>query len=127
LKRYLKTKDRIEAWKFVYRCKSDESAMVAANRFLRSKPEIVDWLYDLAGLGDDQFAKVVREGMDATRSTFYKGNEHVAPDHYARFKAVELGLKVRGKDEKKIGNQVNIQINSDPKNGVFEILDGEEV
>jgi len=127
LKAFLQNQNRVEAWMKVYRCKSRESAMVASNRFLKTHPEVVDWLYDLAGLGDDDFARVVREGMRADRSIFYKGDHHVEPDHYARFKAVELGLKVRGKDEKQIGNQVNIQVISDPKKGIFEIMDGEEV
>jgi hypothetical protein len=98
--------------------------MVGANRFLHDHPEVVDWLYQLSGLGDDDFATVVREGLRADKSQFYLGKQYKEPDHYARFKAVELGLKVRGKDQPKgSGNQVNIQIINDATHGVFRIIE----
>lgn len=129
LKRFLKTHNRVEAWKHVYRCKSDESALVAVNRFLHTHPEVVDWLYQLAGITDDKIAAVVTDGFDATSMTLDKeGNEHYHKDHYARYKAVELGLRLRGQDKKiGSGSNINIQIISDAKAGVFKIIEGEEV
>jgi|WetSurMetagenome_2_1015567.scaffolds.fasta_scaffold01987_13 hypothetical protein len=128
LKRFLKTHSRVEAWKHVYRCKSDESALVAVNRFLHAHPEVVDWLYQLAGVTDDAIATVVTDGFKAESMSLDKeGNEHYHKDHYARFKAVELGLRLRGQDKGKgNGNTMNIQIISDAKAGVFKIIEGEE-
>lgn len=123
LKEFIKCKNRTEAWMKVYRCKSRESAMVAGSRFLTQHPEIVDWLYQLSGLSDDDFTTVIREGMVANKSQFYLGKKYEEPDHYARFKAVELGLKVRGKDNPKTGNQMNIQIINDSTHGVFKIIE----
>jgi hypothetical protein len=126
LKRFLKTHNRVEAWKHCYRCKSDESAMVAVNRFLHSHPDVVDWLYQLAGITDDRIAEVVVDGFGAEAMMLDRnGEEHYHKDHYARFKAVELGLKLRGKDinQKAVGNQMNIQIINDSKAGVFKIVE----
>lgn len=128
LKRFLKTHNRVEAWKHVYRCKSDESALVAVNRFLRSNPAVMDWLYELAGISDDNLAEVVVDGLSAESMTVDRnGQEHFHKDHYARFKAVELGLRLRGKDikDQRNGNTMNIQIISDAKAGVFKIIEGE--
>jgi len=127
LKEFLKTQDRTSAWMKVYRCKARESALVASNRFLHQHPDVVDWLYQLSGLGDDDFARVIREGMGANKSLFYQRRHYIEPDHYARFKAVELGLKVRGKDApQNKGNQMNIQIINDSTHGVFKIIENVE-
>jgi hypothetical protein len=114
LKQFLVTQNRTDAWMKVYRCKSRESALV---------PEVVDWLYQLSGLSDDDFAEVVRNGMKATKIQLYLGKKYEEADHYARFKAVELGLKMRGKDTPKVGNQMNIQIINDATHGVFRIVE----
>jgi len=127
LKEYIRTKNKIESWMKAHNCKTKESALVASNRFLKKHPDVIDWLYELSGLGDDDFAKVIREGMEAKKTQFYLGKNYEEADHYARFKAVELGLKVRGKDTPKSGGQVSINIVSDSKTGTFRISDNEEV
>lgn len=128
LKLFIKKKSRADAWMEAYKCKTRESAIAASSRFLNSHPEVTDWLYQLSGLGDDDFVTVIREGMQAKKSQFYLGKQYEEPDHYARFKAVELGLKVRGKDDPKTKHSgVNIQIITDSKSGVFRIEDNEDV
>lgn len=129
LKYYLKTKSRVDAWMLSHKgCKTREGAAVQASVFFKSHPEVADWLYDLAGLGDDEFARVVREGFNAERSQFYLGKQYKDPDHFARLKAVEIGMKLRGKGEgKATGNTMNIQIINDSQQGVFKIVEGEEV
>jgi hypothetical protein len=127
LKAFIKTKNRVEAWTHVYRTKSYESAMAASTRFLNAHPEVMDWIYQISGLSDESFAEVVRDGMQANRTQFYKGVKYDDPDHYARFKAVELGLRLRGKDKSSGGgNQMNIQIITDSDKGIFKVTDGQE-
>jgi len=124
---YLKTKNRLSAWKKTHRkCVSDAAAYVDVNYFLKKHPEVTDWLYELAGISDDDFIKVAREGLTAKKTQIYRSKEYIEPDHYARFKAVELGLKLRGKTgtENK-GNQMNIQIINDTTQGVVKIIDGQ--
>lgn len=128
LKHFLKTKNRVIAWKLSHKnCKSDASAMSSATAFLSAHPEVNDWLYQLAGLGDDDFIGVVRDSFTATRQQIYKGTVYKEPDHYARLKGVELGMKMRGiGGGKEKGNTMNIQIISDKQAGVFKIIEGEE-
>lgn len=127
LKYFIKTRNRVDAWMQSHpTCKSKEHAYIAVGTFLKNHPDVVDWLYDLAGLGEDDFMAVVRDSMQANKSQFYLGKKYEDPDHYARLKAVELGMKMKGHDEgKKVGNQVLIQIISDKDKGIFKIQDGE--
>lgn len=129
LKEFLKSHNRLEAWKKSHpNCHSDLAAYVSVHNFLKVHPTVVDWLYELAGLSDDDFVQVVREGMQAQKSQFYLGKKYDEPDHYARFKAVDLGLKMRGKGEPgKIGNQLNVQIITNKKDGTVKIVEGETV
>lgn len=129
LKYYLKTKNRVDAWMQSHKtCKTREGAAVQASVFFKTHPEVADWLYELAGLGDDEFARVVREGFNAEKMILYKGQKYTEPDHFARLKSVEIGMKLRGKGEgKATGNTMNIQIINDSEKGVFKIVEGEEV
>lgn len=127
LKYFLKTKDRATAWMMSHPTTKDRvNAHVNCSIFLRNHPEVVEWLYSMAGMGEDDLITVVRNSMSAEKKTFYLGKEYVEPDHYARLKAADLALKMReSKEPQKIGNQVNIQIITDKDKGIFKIIEGD--
>lgn len=128
LKLFLTTKDRATAWMMSHPTTKDRvNAHVNCSIFLKNHPEVVEWLYSMAGMGEDDLIGVVRGSMNAEKTQFYLGKKYKEPDHYARLKGAELALKMReSKEPQKIGNQVNIQIITDKDKGIFKIIEGDE-
>lgn len=127
IKRYVVCKNRVTAWMDTHHCRDRAIAAVAVSRFMREHPQIIEFFYQMAGIGDDDIIKVVRESMESNKQQIYHSKVYEFPDPYARLKAAEMAMKVRGIDKPEIAHQTNVMIVADPVKGVYKVIEGEEI
>jgi hypothetical protein len=128
---YIRTGKRTDAYMKVYRTKDRINGSVNAYHLCKSHPEIMNMIYEAAGIGDDDLVRTASESLKAMRQIPRKDGKDSQtieefPDPYARLKAVEVAQKLRGINHDTPTNQVNIQIISDEKAGIFKVIEGEE-
>ncbi len=97
-----------KAGEIAYPDATPRSQAVIASKNMK-KPAVVNSISKIAtkiGLTRTKCAEAVKNGLDATRLYGKESVEH--PDHSARLKAAELGLKIHGELKDAAPNQVNI-------------------
>lgn len=127
LQSYLVSGNATKAYMHAYKVpeKHRASASVLASRQLRKVKDAFILLLENNGLDDKAIVNVLKGAFEANRQQVYHSRVYEFPDHYARMKAIELLIKLTGKGLKEdiTMNQMNVQIISDPKKGIFRIED----
>lgn len=130
LELYIKTGNATKSYQEVYNLKNEASAAVLASRLLKKTGDVTRGLYEQAGLGMDTIIQVLKDAIKAEKNmVIHKkdGSKIVTagPDHLLRLKTIELIYKFSGWEadmkKSKVENQVNVQIISDEKRGIFRV------
>lgn len=129
LEEYIRNGNLTKAYMLAFGLTNRASASVLASRLIKKTREVTLVLYETHGLGEDAVIKILKNAIKATKYKIYQGQKFEFPDHLVRLKAAELIHRFSGieaeMDKGKIDNQVNVQIISDEKRGIFRVQDAQ--
>lgn len=134
IEEYIKSSNATKAYMVAHPKASYATANAEGWRVIKRFEDVMKTVYEVAGLGTDAIIKTLKDALKANRDMkIIKKDGSIidmtGPDHYARMKSTELIHRYSGyetdTEKGKPTTQVNVQIISDEKKGIFRVQDAQ--